>query len=218
MSFRHLSLLSTGSVLLSAAALCALLLVGPHAAVVGQTQTPAVVEGSGDDNVTVEAIERLKAELEKVTEPDEPTRKAIEHCTNALAQLELAATARSQTSDFEKARVGAEAEIQAVRDELSQPPDKGIDVPADASLEQMRQLRDQATASLEAAGSELELREGVGAVLDRLAGRLIRLRDLLQLGLQTLDRLDRDVVVPGPLGGRRCLRLTHDCGVGSHEQ
>ncbi len=160
----------------------ALLAAALGASAAAQAPVPAPAE-----TVRVEQVEALKALLEKIENPDEATARALELVKAALDNLEIARRADAEAVKLAEVQAGAPAEIAAIRQELSVTPDTSISPPPDATLDQLRQLADQADASLAAARGELAKLDAEAATRDTRRTEIPRVREDLQVALEKLD-------------------------------
>jgi potassium efflux system protein len=99
--------------------------------------------------LTVESVEALRAALIAAEgEPGETEAESISLYDQAIKHLQREKQSQEQAASFAREREAAAAELVQVRDELAQPLDTQLTASPDASLEQLRQFRDQAEASL----------------------------------------------------------------------
>ncbi|MHC4948225.1 MAG: mechanosensitive ion channel domain-containing protein [Planctomycetota bacterium] len=101
------------------------------------------------------AIEAARAELAAIAEPTDATTRAIALYDEALATLARAAEWTTRAADFERERLAASVELEAITAELSQAPETMPEVPEGATINELEQQLNQAQAGLDAAIAEI---------------------------------------------------------------
>ena len=116
------------------------------------------VLGVQDNAPTVTSVESKIEELIAIQEPVESPQRtsAIETLKKAVVLLKKANDLNAKATEFSELTREAPQLLNSIREELSQPPvDPTIDIPEGATLSQLEQTLDTATASLQAARQRL---------------------------------------------------------------
>jgi len=144
-------------------------------------------------------VERVRARIEELSESediDESVRaSAVDLYEQAIAHLSARQAAAQRAAEFRRLTSEAPAEIEAIKQELGQPPAPiSVEAPADATVKQVEQSRTQAEADLGAARSKVESLE---AEVEQRRGRREEIPDQIAQRRQQLQEIEEDLEATG---------------------
>lgn len=191
------------------------------------TQPTEIVESTPTD-LAVESIQARLAQIEAAPDLNETTKTELTGLyRQALDQLSLAATWSAKIAEYQRGREEAPQVLEALRQSLAQAASRPttaprIEVPADATLEQLSQRLAEAEADLKVkkeAADRLELEAKTRSE------RTTAIPDLLADANARLQRITQDAGAPPPTGAspqltmaRRTLGAAQKQAVGSEIQ
>lgn len=168
-------------------------------ALTGTNLPPPTVEGVEADKESI----RLRTDLEAGMQ-----QQVLGHYTNALNWLAAGRKWEEEAQRFEQLRLMADGEREAVRQDLAQMAEEAVEVPEGATLDGLRQRRDEAEANLAAARERLA---AVEAERDQRARRRAEIPAQLAAAGTGLEDVRQALAAAPPAG--QAAELTRAQGV-----
>jgi potassium efflux system protein len=142
---------------------------------------------------SVEEITRARDDLQRRPDPSEAIKQAIQKYDAALASLTAAKQSQEASAELERLRLAVATELEATQARLAEPIDTVPRPAADATLDQLRRLRDEADASLQAARDKIKELEDEKAKRDRRTQELPGLKEQLRT---QVEQVEVDLLAP----------------------
>lgn len=165
---------------------------GPRA--IAQTTRPTTLP---PDELTVAVVESRKARVEAAADLSEDVKKTLVGLYDqALKQLAVAAGLAEEAAGFDALRAQAPAELESVRAEMAAMlAAVTLEVPPDATLEDLKRLLSDAEARLATAQTEAAQ---AADLIKRRADRRTEIQKNLTAKRESLDAIMRDLSAPPP--------------------
>lgn len=143
---------------------------------------------NADASLKIEDIQKLRDAVSARSDlPDAVKQEILSNFDKAIDSLKQAAALAEAIGRFERERVSAPSELEVAKADAAQPIDTKIDVETARTLEQSRQLRDQADANLSLAQKKVKELDDEAA---RRASRRTAIPDQIAKAQQESDDVD----------------------------